>query len=190
MGWTHDTGYGPAYEHEGFLASVLRNGALTNDPSGFEAGDVAGWKSACECGWRSSLTYLREDFPTRTGEPPDSVVGRRTRTGAWSEWRGHVFTAVPELILADVVNVALRPTTNVLNHPVVAAVAAIMRERGVPWTNIAEATGVTTRDARWAWSQPRLRPGTTPAPAAAQEARPVAAVPRPDPAPRIAALGC
>jgi hypothetical protein len=187
VGWIHDTGYGPAYEHEGFSASVLTSGALTNDPAGFSADEVVGWKSACECGWRSSLTYWRQDFPSHASDPPDSVGGAG-RGGAWKEWRSHVFTTVPELVLADVVNVALRPTA-VLDHPVVGAVVAIMRERGVPWSNIAEATGVTTRDAKWAWSQPRIRPLATSAAAAAPDGRPRAAAPRPDSRPRTAGLG-
>lgn len=158
MGWIHDTGYGPAYLHEGFPVTVLSDGGVVTDPAGYDPGEVAGWKSGCECGWRSALTYSRTDFPSRTGDPPDAVDGSATRSGAWSEWREHLFTAMPELIVADVVNVALQPATDVLDHPVLAAVVAVVRERGVPWTHIADAAGVTTREAKWAWSQPGTRP--------------------------------
>lgn len=77
------------------------------------------------------------------------------RRGARSEWREHLFRAVPELIVADVVNIALHPVADVLAHPTVAAVVAVVRERGAEWAKIADAAGVSVREAKWAWSQPR-----------------------------------
>lgn len=72
------------------------------------------------------------------------------------EWREHLFQAMPELIVADAVNVALHPVADVLAHPTVAAVVAAVRERGVDWAKIADAAGVSVREAKWAWSLPRV----------------------------------
>jgi hypothetical protein len=154
--WIHDTGYAPAYAHEGYVSAVLPDDRLL-PTSVLRPGDVdrvAGWKASCECGWRSSRTYSRAEFPSVSGRAPVTVDGSATRTAAFAEWRWHVFDAVPELIVADAVNVALRPTRNLLTNPVIAAVVAIARERGVSWDRIAAAAVVTAREAKWAWSRP------------------------------------
>lgn len=158
MTWIHDTGYPPAYEHGGRVLVLNPVGELRADGSWpFDPSEVDGWRAGCDCGWRGIKTYPRTQFPSSTGAPPAAVDGSRTRTGAWAEWRQHLFAAVPELIVADALNVALRPAGNVLTHPVVAAVVGVARERGVPWANIAAAAGVSTREAKWAWAQPPVR---------------------------------
>ena len=152
MGWIHDTGYRPAHRHEGFPASILTDRSVATDPTRItDPAEVIGWKAACTCGWRSPSVYMRTAFPSLTGDPPAAVTGQTTRTGAWAEWRHHLFTELPALILADVVSTALPPGTDVLMHPVVAAVVDIVREHGASWTAIAHATGVTARQARASW---------------------------------------
>jgi hypothetical protein len=155
MNWIHRTGYAPAYEHVGGVLVVDTAGKAripTRQPD--DAGEVRGWRAGCACGWSGIKTYSRDRFPSPTGKPPAEVDGSSTRTGAWAEWRHHLFAAVPELIVADAINVALRPVGSVLTHPTVAAVVAVARERGVSWTSIAAAANVTPREARWAWAQP------------------------------------
>jgi hypothetical protein len=158
VNWIHRTGYAPAYEHVGGVLIVDDAGKAripTRQP--VEAGEVRGWRAGCSCGWSGIKTYSRKRFPSPTGKPPAEVDGASTRTGAWSEWRHHLFAAVPELIVADAINVGLHPVGSVLTHPTVAAVVAVARERGVPWTSIAAAANVTSREARWAWAQPPVR---------------------------------
>ena len=152
MGWIHDTGYRPAYQHEGFPASILADRSLATDATVIaDPADVIGWKAACTCGWRSPSMYMRTAFPSPTGDPPAAVTGETTRTGAWGEWRRHLFAELPALILADVVSIALPAGTDVLLHPVVAAVVDIVREHGASWTAIGHAAGVTPRQARASW---------------------------------------
>jgi hypothetical protein len=38
---------------------------------------------------------------------PDAKAVERRRAGGWAEWNQHVFAAVPELALADVITIAL-----------------------------------------------------------------------------------
>ena len=165
MRWIHDTGFGPAYRHEGSPLTVLATGALVPDLR--DVGDrdqVVGWRAGCGCGWRSPSTYTRAGNPSPTGEPPAAVIGQVTGTGAWAEWRHHLFAAVPALILADVVRISMPPRTDVLTHPMVAAVVDIVRGRGVSWAAVAEAAGVSVHDARAAWAlppDPRLDPRHT-----------------------------
>ncbi|WP_214406333.1 hypothetical protein [Pseudonocardia lacus] len=157
-GWVHDTGYEPALQHAGFPLAVLTDGQVTKGPLELlPVQRVVGWSAGCTCGWQSPRTYKRADHPSPTGEPPLAVEGSTTRTGTFSEWRFHLFSAVPELAVADAVNVALRPRGGVLTHPVVAAVVAAVRGRGVQWNKIADAAGVTLREAKWAWAQPATR---------------------------------
>ncbi|WP_214404800.1 hypothetical protein [Pseudonocardia lacus] len=123
------------------------------------AGDrVVGWKAGCGCGWRSSRTYDRDRFPSVSGVAPAEVEGSATGTGAFSEWRFHLFAAVPELVVADTVNVVLRSAPNRLTNPLLAAVVAVAREHGATWPLLADAAGVTLREAKWAWAPPRVDP--------------------------------
>lgn len=155
MDWIHDTGFQPAYRHDGSPFMVLTNGALVADLRDVtDPRAVVGWKAGCRCGWRSPSIYERTSFPSPTGAPPAAVTGEATGTGAWADWRWHLFAAVPALILADVVSISLPPRTDVLTHPMVAAVVDIVRGRGASWGAIAEAAGVTSREARLAWAPP------------------------------------
>jgi hypothetical protein len=182
MGWIHDTGYRPAYRHEGFPASILADRSVVIDATDIaDASKVIGWKAACTCGWRSPSVYMRKAFPSRTGHPPAAVTGETNRSGAWAEWRHHLFAELPALVLADVVAISLPAGTDVLLHPVVAAVVDIVRERGVSWAAIGEAAGVTARQARASWElfppTARRRPRRSTSASTAIPVRPRGAVP-------------
>src|SRR3954451_14114549 len=104
MGWLHDTGYAPAYRHEGFL--VAANTASQLDPAGDTlqvSGGSTRWRAGCRCGWRGKPAYTSTDLPTPAGGVPDAKAVERHRAGGWTEWNQHVFAAVPELVLADII---------------------------------------------------------------------------------------
>jgi hypothetical protein len=121
VNWIHRTGYAPAYEHVGRVLIVDAAGR-PRIPTGqpVEVGQVRSWRAGCSCGWNGIKTYPRDRFPSPSWKPPAEVDGSGTRTGAWAEWRQHVFAAVPELIVADTINVARHPVGSVLTHPIVA----------------------------------------------------------------------
>jgi hypothetical protein len=59
------TSYGPAsYEHEGYAAQVLDDGALTSEHSDETAARMVGQVvAACDCGWTGTTRYpTRDEF--------------------------------------------------------------------------------------------------------------------------------
>ena len=63
MSWVHETGYGPALDHEGGVADVLEAGTDPSTPPDQLDPRVTGWRAACRCGWRGTQFYLRSDWP-------------------------------------------------------------------------------------------------------------------------------
>ena len=146
MGCIHDTGYSPAYEHEGYTASVLICGADATDTSSQIEPNVIGWRAACECGWRGMQFYPRAEWPSATGGPPDQVDGWTNGDGADGEWEAHLRRALPELAVP-------RPITRRHDAAVHSA-----RTVGLSWSVIGRAAGVTAGEApdRWAGAAPDL----------------------------------
>jgi hypothetical protein len=54
VSWIHDTGYGPALDHEGGVADVVEDGTDPSTPPDQIGPRVIGWRSACQCGWRGT----------------------------------------------------------------------------------------------------------------------------------------
>ena len=101
MGWVHDTGYGPAYDHEGYPVSVLDDGTEVAYWSAEIGERITGWRAGCECGWRGGQFYSRAEWPTKTGSPPEQVEGFETGGGIYGEWSAHLAEAVPTLAVHD-----------------------------------------------------------------------------------------
>ena len=83
MSWVHDTGYGPALDHEGGVADVLESGTDPGTPPDQLHPRVTGWRSTCECGWRGTQFYLRSDWPeTEYARPPNRSSSTASPNGS------------------------------------------------------------------------------------------------------------
>ncbi|MFC4951082.1 hypothetical protein [Pseudonocardia sp. GCM10023141] len=101
MAWVHDSGYEPAYAHEGHPVPIQIDGTEAAASSAPTPLEVLGWRSACECGWRGMQFYPRSEWPSATALAPDGVDGWETGTATFAEWRHHVDRALPELAVHD-----------------------------------------------------------------------------------------
>lgn len=171
MGWTWDTGYGPAYEHEGYAAAVLDDGTITARHDGLTNGRFVGWCAACDCGWRGGHTWSRADvlaadpvyaaqvqrYPPAASIAPESVEGTEDGNGAMGQWRAHLAAALPGLAVHDAA-ARLDAARDELDRAVVTARAA-----GSSWAVIGAAAGFTRQSAheRWGASCPAPANPTT-----------------------------
>lgn len=155
MGWIHDTGYAPAYAHEGYAAGVLADGTDTGTWTAETGPKVTGWRAACDCGWRSPLLYPRAEHPSEDGFAPEPIEGFETGGGCYAEWRAHLAAALPELAVYDAWQ-AIREHTETLE-------AAITRARGagVTWAKIGEAADMSKQAAWQRWQHLDTPPAQT-----------------------------
>jgi hypothetical protein len=173
MGWTWDTGYGPAYDHEGYAAAVLDDDTVTGTHDELTNGRFVGWRAACDCGWRGERFWSRDEvlaadpvyaeqvqrYPAGASIAPESVEGEEDDDGALGQWRAHLAEALPGLAVHDA---AARLTT--AREDLESAVGRA-RAAGASWTVIGEAAGLTRQSAheRWGAAYPSP-PRTTDAP--------------------------
>jgi hypothetical protein len=136
MGWTHDTGYGPADDHPGYPVSVLLDGTETASSPAGTASEVIGWRSGCGCGWRGMGFYPRSEWPSATARAPDSVDG--VGTAACAEWQDHLARALPELAVHDLAR-QLADTEHRLRAAVHSA-----RFAGLSWSRLRAVTSRAT----------------------------------------------
>lgn len=147
MGWTHDTGYDPAYDHEGYPAAVLDDGTETSVHTEAIQSRVTGWRAVCECGWRGAQFWPRAEFPGSSSIAPDEVDGFETGHGACGEWLEHLHTVLPGLAVHDAAQ-DLAGAREALDQAVATARAA-----GASWTVIGKAAGLTRQSAHERWGQ-------------------------------------
>ena len=143
MSWVHDTGYGPAVDHEGGVADVLEDGPDPSTPPDQIGPRVIGWRPGCECGWRGALFFLRPEWPSTDeyARAPEEVEAR-----CMAEWERHLRAVMPVLAIHDL-TVQIDQAQDDLVHAVSAA-----RASGVSWTAIGEAAGLSGQSARKRWS--------------------------------------
>ena len=141
MSWMHDTGYGPALDHEGGVEDVLEDGTDPSTPPDQIGPRVIGWRSACQCGWQGTQFYLRSEWPgTEYGLAPEEVEQH-----CMAEWERHLRVALPLLAIHDLSQQIAHVQAELAD-----AVAAA-RADGVSWAVIGEAAGVTTESAQERW---------------------------------------
>ena len=82
-------GYGPAFDHEGGVAGVVRSTEPSTPPD--QIGPrVTGWRDGCQCGWRGTQFYLRAEWPdTAYAHAPDAVEQQ-----CRAEWERHLHVAL------------------------------------------------------------------------------------------------
>lgn len=146
MGWIYDVGYSPAYDHEGWPASVLTDGTDTSTVSVDLSPQVTGWRSACDCGWRGATFYPRSEWPSEHGLAPEEVDGWESDTSCYAEWTAHVEEAVPELELYELFQ-NIEAARSQIDPTVRKARAA-----GASWTTIGLVTGMTRQSAHERWA--------------------------------------
>ena len=144
MSWIHETGYGPALDHEGGVADVLEAGTDPSTPPDQLNPRVTGWRSACQCGWRGTQFYLRSDWPNNDYALAPEQVEQHCK----AEWERHLRTDLPVLAIHD-----LAQQIADVQHDLADAVCAA-RATGVSWAVIADAAGITHQSARDRWSRP------------------------------------
>ena len=97
MSWIHDTGYGPALDHEGGMADVLEEGTDPSTPPDQIGPRVIGWRCACQCGWRGSRFYLRSEWPSSEY----ALAPEEVEQHCMAEWERHLRVALPVLAIHD-----------------------------------------------------------------------------------------
>lgn len=146
MGWQHVTGYDPALDHEGWVATMLDDGSEAGGWPLPEGRQATGWRSACECGWRGPL-WPRAEWPSDDGWPPQAVEEGEpgSNGGCYRQWRAHLAEALPELAVHDTAR-RLEEVRAELDTAVITARAA-----GTSWERIGDAAGMTRQSAHERW---------------------------------------
>ena len=157
MSWIHDTGYGPALDHEGGVADVLEAGTDPSTPPDQIGPRVIGWRSACQCGWRGTQFYLRPEWPTtdQFARAPEEVDAR-----CMADWERHLRVVMPVLAIHDLTQ-QIAQAHDDLDQAICTARAA-----GVSWTEIGNAARLTEQAAHARWSGPTRRSGCSGGPTA------------------------
>jgi len=142
MSWVHDTGYGPALDHEGGVADVLEADTDPSTPPDQLGPRVIGWRSGCQCGWRGTQFFLRSEWPSSEYALASDEVEQLCMV----EWERHLRVAMPLLAIHDLTQqIALAQED--LDQAVGAARAA-----DISWTAIGEAAGVSRQSAHERWA--------------------------------------
>ena len=131
MSWLHDTGYGPASDHEGGVALVTEVGTDPSTPPDQLPPRVVGWRASCQCGWRGARFHLRSERGSSDYGTATEAVDEHCR----AEWERHVRAALPELAVHDYSRQVADAQENLAE--------AVSRARavGLPWAVIEEAGG-------------------------------------------------
>src|SRR3954454_11640436 len=162
--WLHDTGYGPALDHEGGVTLVVEAGTDPDIPPDQVGPRVIGWRAGCQCGWRGTRFFLRADGRTTDWAIAPEQVAELCR----ADWERHLRAALPVLGIHDFT----RRVEDAQENLVEAVRAA--RAAGVGWTLIGQAAGISGARAKARWSE-----ATRARRAAAPARPPPAAAPRP-----------
>jgi hypothetical protein len=149
--WLHDTGYGPALDHEGGVTPVVEAGTDPDIPPDQVGPRVIGWRAGCQCGWRGTRFFLRAEWRTADCAIAPEQVAERCR----ADWERHLRVALPVLGIHDFT----RRVEDARENLVEAVRAA--RAAGVGWTLIGEAAGISGARAKARWSD-ATRPGAPP----------------------------
>lgn len=149
MSWIHDTGYGPAFDHEGGVADVTEAGTDPSTPPDQLGPRVVGWRSGCQCGWRGTRLYLRSEWPATEYALAPETVEKECR----AEWERHLHGVLPVLAIHDLAR-QIDQARDGLREAVHSARAA-----GASWTLIGSAAGISAAAAqrRWSAQPPELR---------------------------------
>jgi hypothetical protein len=132
MSWVHDTGYGPALDHEGGVADVLEVGTdPSTPPTSSIPGSPAGARHASAAGTAPEF-YLRSEWP----DTEYALAPYRSSSAAERNGNEHLRAALPVMAIHDLTQQRAQAQDD-LDDAVSAARAA-----SVSWTIIADAAGV------------------------------------------------
>jgi hypothetical protein len=148
VSWIHDTGYAPAFDHEGGVADVLESGTDPSTPPDQVGPRVTGWRSGCQCGWRGTQLYLRSEWPDTEYALAPEMVEQQCR----AEWERHLHVVLPMLAIHDLTRRIHRAEDD-LREAVSTA-----RTAGVSWAHIGDAAGISRTAAQRRWSTQLHKP--------------------------------
>ena len=133
MSWIHDTGYGPAFDHEGGVADVVEGGTDPGTPPDQIGPRVTGWRAGCQCGWRGTQLHLRAEWPDSDDAQAPDPVEQQCR----AEWERHLHVVLPVMAIHD-----LNRQISQAHDDLLQAVSAA-RAGGVSWKDIGDAAGIS-----------------------------------------------
>ena len=142
MSWMHDTGYGPAFDHEGGVADVLEGGTDPGTPPDQIGPRVTGWRAGCQCGWCGTQLHLRDEWPDSDDAHAPDAVEQQCR----SEWERHLSVVLPMLAIHDLSQQITRA------HDDLSQAVSAARAAGIGWNAIGEAAGISAQTAQKRWS--------------------------------------
>lgn len=162
VGVLWDTGYRPAYEHEGAPVTVLTDGrVLLHGPREGGAavtGSVLGWRAGCECGWTGSQLFPRAEYELEPAEGNvlvDGISPEEVDELCAVEWEGHLHQVLPLLAVHDAARklAEITPAYDAARAALADAVrAARTRQPAISWQAVADVVGITRQSAHERWA--------------------------------------
>ncbi len=165
MGTTWDTGYLPAYDHEGGPVVVLTDGQILRshyrEPDGAPVvGTVAGWRAGCDCGWTGTQLLRRDEYEYELGlstgnVPLDGICPEAVEDLCGAEWATHLHQVLPLLAVHDAARhlAELTPAYDAARAALADAVHTAREQPGpTSWQKIADVVGITRQSAHERWA--------------------------------------
>ncbi len=167
MGTIWDTGYRPAYDHEGAPVTVLADGRVLRGRrddtgaagTGSVAVSVAGWRAGCDCGWIGSQLFPRAEYELQPAEgnvPTDAMYPDEVDQLCTTEWAVHLHQVLPLLAVHDAARklAAVTPVYDTARGALADAVHTARRREPHPasWQMIADVVGITRQSAHERWT--------------------------------------
>jgi hypothetical protein len=137
--------------HTGFVAARLRDGTVVDVAEA--AGPVQGYLAACECGWLDQHTLpANEQGRTATAEQwwrAHAIPMANTEVPGWLLVKSDVLREQVEILLANQPESALKLLAEVdgWRRQLTERAVASARERGLPWSTVGSALGISRQAA-------------------------------------------
>jgi hypothetical protein len=163
VGVVWDTGYRPAYDHEGASVTVLTDGRVLlhghrDDTGAAVTGSVLGWRAGCDCGWTGAQLFPRAEYelPPAEGDVPiDGISPKEVDELCTVEWEAHLHQVLPLLAVHDAAR-KLAEVTPAYDDARTALADAVRtartRQPAASWQTIADVVGITRQSAHERWS--------------------------------------
>lgn len=162
MGTIWDTGYRPAYDHEGSPVTVLADGRVLrshhDDTGAAMTGSVAGWRAGCDCGWTGSQLFPRAEYelePAEGNVPIDGIDPDEVGQLCAAQWEVHLHQVLPLLAVHDAARILaeVTPAYDAARGALADAVHTARRQPSpASWQRIADVVGITRQSAHERWS--------------------------------------
>jgi len=163
MGTMWDTGYRPAYDHEGAPVTELTDGQVLRShyrehDGAPVVGTVAGWRAGCDCGWTGTQLFPRAEYepaPAEGNVPIDGICPEAVEELCSAEWEAHLRQVLPLLAVHDAARhlAELTPAYDAARDNLADAVHTARDQPGpASWQGIADVVGITRQSAHERWA--------------------------------------